>query len=97
MDQMKRYVYYLNGYQDNLNTFNSLDHALKQTMTVGYELIINFSFNTHYPPQVLEQFKASEMIEIQYKARKLTEVLVLQIDVSNPQYNLLAMKRQEKD
>ena len=66
-------------------------------MTIGYELIINFSLNTHYPPQVLEQFKASEMIEIQYKARKLTELLVLQIDVSNPQYNLLAMKRQRKD
>ena len=80
-----------------INIFNSLDNSLKQTMAVGYELIINFSFNTHYPPQVLEQFKASEMIEIQYKARKLTQVLVLQIHVSNPQYYPLAIKRQEEN
>ena len=66
-------------------------------MTIVYELIIIFSFNTHYPPHPLEQFKASEMIEMQYKARKLTQVLVLQIHVSNPQYYPLAMKRQEKD
>ena len=31
MDQMKRYVYYLNDFKNNLDTFHSLDHALRTT------------------------------------------------------------------
>jgi hypothetical protein len=31
MDQMKRYVYYLNYRKNNLDIFHSLDHALRTT------------------------------------------------------------------
>ena len=31
MDQMKRFVYYLHDHKNNLDTFLSLDHALRTT------------------------------------------------------------------